>query len=149
MTYNDPKWVFISKLLNLIDTITSRRIANSFESWCTTEHQNFRIFLRKFKASLPLPFVFKCKPFLPRCLSMILSFSIYSIYKLEIRLLRFYIISAALPLSLRNVCLDTMTLHLTSILLTLIGECHLQSSLNHCWLRRLFQRVKLRICFFS
>ena len=65
---------------------------------------------KKLRASLPSPFVFKCKLFLPRCLSLILPFSIHCISKLKRWLLRFCIIKAAFPLSLQNVGLDTMTL---------------------------------------
>ena len=75
---------------------------------CFAEHQNFQIWLRKFRAILPFSFVFKCKPFLPRCLSLILTFSIHFISKLERFLLRFGIVSAALPFSFQN-GLDTMT----------------------------------------
>ena len=50
----------------------------------------------------------KCKPFLPRCLSLILTFSIHFISKLGRFLLRFGIVSAALPFSFQN-GLDTMT----------------------------------------
>ena len=38
---------------------------------------------RKLRASLLFPFVLKCKPFLPSCLLLILSFSIDYISKLE------------------------------------------------------------------
>ena len=66
----------------------------------STEHQNFRIWLRKFRAY----------PFLLSCLSFILPFSTHSILKLERYLLRFRIISATLLLSPQNFGLVTKTL---------------------------------------
>ena len=42
-----------------------------FSFRCSAKHQTFQIWLRKFKARLTFPFVFKCKPLLPRCLLVI------------------------------------------------------------------------------
>lgn len=90
----DRKLVFISRLLRPINTITRGRIA-SRSNWMLEkfqklhhiilkgkgfwiryceEHQNFWIWLRKFRPSLPFTFVFKCKPLLTRCLEIVEMF---------------------------------------------------------------------------
>ena len=43
---------------------------------CSRGLQNFRIWFRKFKASLSLPSEFRCNPFQPRCWALVLPFSI-------------------------------------------------------------------------
>ena len=60
-------------------------------------------------------------------------------------LLSLRIVSATLPLSLQNVGLDNMTLQS----LIFKEECHLESSFNCWWSRRLFQQEKLSIRVFS
>ena len=67
-----------------------------------------------------------------------------SIFKLERYLLRFCIVSGALPVSLRNAGLDTITLQSVRDfnIAAFNRKCHLQSSLNRWWKHRLFQHVR-------
>ena len=100
MTYDNPVWIFVSKMLKFSDVIFSsfngleRRFSDFLNTlWsvlsdrskgkklsfkCSTDLQNFRICFIKFRASLPLPFGFRCNPFRPRCCELMLSFSMHS-----------------------------------------------------------------------
>ena len=81
---------------------------------CSTGLQNFRIWFRKFIASLPLPFEFRCNPFRPRCWALMLLFSIHSKFKVSRRLLMLRSVKFALPWSIRTVDLETITLQFGS-----------------------------------
>lgn len=107
LNYTDMTYNGSSKLLKPTDIISRRSIVNS-HSWevskvvsciiskdrgfsirSSAEHQNFWIWLKLQSKSTFLFFVvFKCKTFLPKYLSLILPFLIYSISKLERCLLK-------------------------------------------------------------
>ena len=83
-----------------------------FSFKCLQSIEISETWLSKFRAILPFPLLFKCKPFLPRCLSLTLLFSEHYISRLERCLLRFRIVSEVLPSSLQNAGLGSMTLQL-------------------------------------
>ena len=127
----------------------------SFESFIMYFFQRQRFFIQLscrvsefpnlvHKVSLPFPFMFKCKPFLPRYLLLILSFSIHAISKLARCLLRFCMVSAALSSSLRNICADTMTLQSDRDFNIADFNRRMTSTKNPYWQRRLFQLLRLR-----
>ena len=80
----------------LSDWLLSER--GSFK--CSTGLQNFRIWFRKFKASLPSTFI--CNPFRPRCWALMLPFSIQSKCKVSRCLLTLRSDRFAFPWSIRS-----------------------------------------------
>ena len=81
---------------------------------CSTGFQNFRIWFRKFKARLPLPFKFRCNPFRPKCWALMLPFTIPSKFKVSRCLLTLCSVRFAFPWSIRTVGLETITLQFGS-----------------------------------
>ena len=74
----------------------------------------FQSCLKKFKANLPLPFRFKCKPFCPRCSALMLLLSMHSNSKFSRCLLTFRIVRFAFPCSCRMVGFDRTILQFGS-----------------------------------
>ena len=81
---------------------------------CSRGLQNFRISFRKFKASLPLPFEFRCNSFWSRCWALMLPFSIHSKFKVSRYLLTLRSVRFAFPWLIRTVSLETITLQFGS-----------------------------------
>ena len=82
---------------------------------CSEDHQRFRSFCKKFISSLFLPFLLRCTPFLPRCTSLIFTLSIKSTSNCPKSLLKLDKVRAALPLSVRIVGLETITLQVGNV----------------------------------
>ena len=80
----------------------------------STGIQNFRTWFRKFNASLPLPFGFRCNLFRPRCRALMLPCSIHSKFKVSRCLLTLRSVWFAFPWSIRTVGLKTITLQFGS-----------------------------------
>ena len=80
----------------------------------STGIQNFRTWFRKFNASLPLPFGFRCNLFRPRCWALMLPCSIHSKFKVSRCLLTLRSVWFAFPWSIRTVGLKTITLQFES-----------------------------------
>ena len=108
-----PVSIFVSKMLKftyvisnfffliLYDQFCSRSKGKKLWFKCSTDLQNFRIYFRKFRASLPLPFGFRYNSFRPRCWELMLSFSMYSDCKTDKYLLTLHIVKFAFPSSRR------------------------------------------------
>ena len=82
---------------------------------CSVDHQRFRNFCKKFNSSLFLPFLLRCRPFLPRCTSLMFTLSIKSTSNCPKSLLKLDKVRAALPLSVRIVGLETITLQVGNV----------------------------------
>ena len=82
---------------------------------CYVDHQRFRNFCKKFNSSLSLPFLLRCRPFLPRCTSLMFTLSIKSTSNCPKSLLKLDKVRAALPLSVRIVGLETITLQVGNV----------------------------------
>ena len=83
---------------------------------CSVYHQRFSNFCKNFNSSLFLPFLLRCKPFLPRCTSLMFPLSIIkstsSCPRCSLRLDK---VRTVLPLSVRIIDLDTITLEVGNI----------------------------------
>ena len=88
-------WFSRSVMVYFIFRIRRRK----FSFTCSTDLQNFRSCFKKFKANLPLPFGFKCKPFCPRCSALMLLLSMHSNSKFSRCLLTFRIVRFGFPWS--------------------------------------------------
>ena len=85
---------------------------------CSVDHQRFRNFCKKFNSSLFLPFLLRCRPFLPRCTSLMFTLSIKSTSNCPKSLLKLdKVRTATLPLSVRIVGLETITLQVSNALI--------------------------------
>ena len=82
---------------------------------CSVDHQRFRNFCKKFNSSLFLPFLLRCRPFLPRCTSLMFTLSIKSTSNCPKSLLKLDKVRAALPLSVQIVGLETITLQVGNV----------------------------------
>ena len=85
-----------SDFLEVLYTISFSVLEDIWLSFtCSTDLQNFRSCFKKFRANLPLPFGFKCKPFCPRYSALMLLLSMHSNSKSSRCLLAFRIVRFA------------------------------------------------------
>lgn len=83
---------------------------------CSVGFQNFQIWFREYKASLPLPFEFRCNSFWPRCWALMLQFSIHTTFKVSRCLLTLRSLPFAFLWLICNVGLQTIIRQLVSCL---------------------------------
>ena len=86
--------------------LSDRSKGKKFSFKCPTDLQTFSVCFIKFRASLLLPFAFRCNPFRLRCCELMLSFSIHSDCKGDECLLTLRIAKFAFPLSCRMIGFD-------------------------------------------
>lgn len=97
---------------NFSDTLWSTLFGGSKDKKlsfkCSTDLRNFLICIRKFKASLFLPFRFRHNPFCRKCCALMLSLRCNC--KADRRLLTWWTVKFSLPWSYQIMCLDNMNL---------------------------------------
>ena len=91
------------------------QLLSYFSSKPSVDHQSFRKFCKKFNSSLSLPFLLRYRPFLPRCTSLMFTWLIKSTSNCAKSLLKLDKVRAALPLSVRIIILETITLQVGNV----------------------------------